>query len=104
MPQQQKKDEISLRDKLKHWSLEEQALEESEPYLGPAWAVAMFILYIIKRAFPAEEYSFLWWMQLYVIGIVLAVTVFTLVKRHQFYQFERKRREKDVPSGAKQAS
>jgi hypothetical protein len=73
---------------------DEEALEESEPYLGPAWALAMVVLYLLKRAFPAEEYSFLWWVQVYVIGVVVAVTVFTLVKRHQFYKLERSRQPK----------
>ncbi len=73
---------------------DESRLEESEPYLGPAWAVAMLVLYLLKRLFPAEQFSFLWWVQLYIIGIVVAVTLFTLVKRHQFYKAERMRQQK----------
>lgn len=61
-------------------------LVENEPYLGPAWAVAMFILYLLKEAFPAEQYSLLWWFQSYIILLVVAITIFTLVKRHQFYK------------------
>ena len=63
--------------------------KESEPYLGPAWALAMLLLYLLKQAFPAEQFTFLWWVQMYVIAIVLAVTIFTLVKRRQFYRAER---------------
>ena len=44
-------------------SANEEGLIENEPYLGPAWAVAMLILYLLKEAFPAETYSVLWWFQ-----------------------------------------
>ena len=67
-------------------STDANSLVENEPYLGPAWAVAMLILYLLKEAFPAEEYSFYWWFQIYIVGIVVVVTLFTLVKRHQFYE------------------
>ena len=71
-------------------------LEENEPYLGPAWAVAMLILYFLKEAFPAEKYSFLWWFQVYVITLVIAITVFTLIKRRQFYRLEKDRAKKET--------
>lgn len=74
--------------------VEEEELEENEPYLGPAWAVVMLILYLLKEAFPAEEYSVFWWFQVYIIGLVIAITIFTLIKRHQFYRAERLRDEK----------
>jgi hypothetical protein len=61
---------------------------ENEPYLGPAWAVAMLILYALKKLFPAEQYSLLWWFQVYVISIVISVTIFALIKRYQFYKSE----------------
>ena len=66
----------------------DEELVENEPYLGPAWAVAMLILYLLKEAFPAETYSLLWWFQTYIIGLVIAITLFTLIKRHQFYRSE----------------
>lgn len=69
-------------------------LEENEPYLGPAWAVAMLILYFLKEAFPAEDYTAFWWFQIYVVSLVIAVTVFTLIKRRQFYQAEKLRAKK----------
>lgn len=65
-----------------------QKLVENEPYLGPAWAVAMLILYLLKEAFPAEEYSPLWWFQMYIVVLVVAITLFALIKRHQFYKTE----------------
>lgn len=68
--------------------MEEEELVENEPYLGPAWAVAMFILYVLKEAFPAEPYTTLWWFQSYIIGLVISITLFTLIKRHQFYKSE----------------
>lgn len=64
-------------------------LEENEPYLGPAWAVVMLILYLLKEAFPAEEFSLFWWFQMYIIALVVTITIFTLVKRYQFYKSER---------------
>ena len=64
---------------------EDDEFVENEPYLGMAWAVAMLVLYLLKEAFPAEQYSAFWWFRWYVIGIVFAVTVFTWVKRRQFY-------------------
>ena len=63
----------------------ENDLTESEPYLGPAWAIVVLILYAIKTTFPAEDYSLYWWFQHYIIGIVIAVAIFTLIKRHRFY-------------------
>ena len=78
-------------------------LVENEPYLGPAWAVAMFILYLLKEAFPAEQYSLLWWFQSYIILLVISITIFTLVKRHQFYRdYEQKenRPSKKIDSGS----
>lgn len=67
-------------------NLEEEHLVENEPYLGPAWAVAMFILYLLKETFPAEPYTPLWWFQNYIVMLVVLITIFTLVKRHQFYR------------------
>ncbi|MCB0325714.1 MAG: hypothetical protein KDD69_19165 [Bdellovibrionales bacterium] len=72
----------------------EEPLIENEPYLGPAWAVVMLVLYLLKEAFPAEQYSLLWWFQVYIIVLVIAITIFTLVKRHQFYRSEKKRRQR----------
>ncbi len=71
---------------------------ESEPYLGPAWAVVMFVLYLLKEAFPAEQYTTLWWFQIYIIVLVIAITVFTLLKRHQYYKQEKKRDADDTAS------
>lgn len=62
--------------------------EESEPYLGPSWAILMFILYILKQAFPAEPYSAYWYFQIYILLIVAGITVFTLIKRHRFFNQE----------------
>jgi hypothetical protein len=76
---------VSTQDQ-KSDNLKDDELVENEPYLGPAWAVAMFILYLLKEAFPAEQYTLLWWFQTYVIVLVIAITMFTLVKRHQFYR------------------
>lgn len=86
MSEQDKKERASQGD------LEE--LVENEPYLGPAWTVAMFILYLLKEAFPAETYSLLWWFQTYVIVLVIAITIFTLIKRHQFYRESEQRAAK----------
>ena len=75
----------------KTWS--ESELVENEPYLGPAWAAVMLVLYLLKEAFPAEPYALLWWLQVYVITLVLGITVFTMIKRHQFYKTERRRKK-----------
>ncbi len=58
---------------------------ENEPYLGPSWAVLMFVLYALKTIFPATPYSYFWWFQIYVVCIVLGVTIFTLIKRHKYF-------------------
>jgi hypothetical protein len=99
-PQDEKAPEKKQAEGLKNLNFDEDQLPESEPYLGPAWAIAMLILYLLKKAFPAEEYSFLWWVQMYIIAIVVAVTVFTLVKRRQFYKAEAKRTTKDPDADA----
>ena len=76
---------MSKKEETSDDSAKEQ-LVENEPYLGPAWAVAMFILYLLKEAFPAETYTPLWWFQTYIVVLVVIITIFTLVKRHQFYK------------------
>ena len=76
---------MSKKEETSENSAKEQ-LVENEPYLGPAWAVAMFILYLLKEAFPAETYTPLWWFQTYIVVLVVIITIFTLVKRHQFYK------------------
>ena len=75
-----------MREIVSHHTERELEAEENEPYLGPAWAAVMFVLYLLKRTFPADEYTTLWWLQNYVIAIVVAITIFTLIKRHQFYK------------------
>ncbi len=88
------KDEVSLEAEQELVSTaEDDFSEESEPYLGPAWAVVMFVLYLLKEAFPAEQYSGLWWFQIYIVVLVIAITIFTLLKRHQFYRSEEKQGE-----------
>jgi hypothetical protein len=68
---------------------------ENEPYLGPSWAILMLVLYALKTIFPAEQFSFLWWFQMYIVAIVLGITVFTLLKRHKYFQLlsEKEKRE-----------
>jgi hypothetical protein len=67
-------------------SSENKPLPESEPYLGFSWAVAMFVLYILKELFPAETYSWLWWFQMYILAIILGITIFTLIKRYRHFK------------------
>lgn len=83
-----------MGEKKKGVDIDYNRLEESEPYLGPGWAVVMLILYLLKRAFPAEQYSPLWWFQVYVLSVVLALTMFTIYKRHRFFSQIRKERTK----------
>ncbi len=66
--------------------------EENEPYLGPAWAVVMLVLYLLKELFPAEQYSLFWFFQIYILILVVAITIFTLVKRYQFYKSEKSKK------------
>jgi hypothetical protein len=73
-----------------HIGIEES--EENEPYLGPAWAVVMLVLYLLKELFPAEQYSVFWFFQIYILVLVVAITIFTLVKRYQFYRSEKLKR------------
>lgn len=69
-------------------------LPESEPYLGPGWAVLMLILYFLKEAFPAERLSVLWWVQMYVLLLVIAMTIFIMLKRRAYFK-RQKRRDDD---------
>lgn len=62
------------------------ALEESEPYLGPAWAFVMILLYLLMQAFPVPRYGLVWWLEIYVIFLVFCVTIFTLIKRRNYYK------------------
>ena len=59
--------------------------EESEPYLGPSWALLMLLLYVLKQIFPAEPDTTYWYFQIYILLIVVGITIFTLVKRHRFF-------------------
>jgi len=70
--------------------------EESEPYLGPSWAVLMLVLYSLKRIFPAETFTLLWWFQIYILFIIFGITLFTLIKRYKYSQ-ERKIKNKTLP-------
>ena len=63
--------------------------EESEPYLGYSWALAMLVLYALKLLFPAEPYTLLWAFQIYILAIILGITIFTLVKRHKHFKREK---------------
>lgn len=71
---------------------EPEELEESEPYLGPAWALVMLVLFFLNEAFPAQPYTMLWWIKMYILFLVVAITIFTLIKRYTFYRAERRRR------------
>lgn len=64
--------------------------EESEPYLGPSWALLMFLLYVLKQIFPAEPYTKYWYFQIYILTIVTGITIFTLIKRHRFFKSDDK--------------
>ena len=64
--------------------------EASEPYLGPSWALLMLLLYVLKQFFPAERYSVYWYLQIYVLLIVIGIAIFTLVKRHRFFHSDDK--------------
>jgi hypothetical protein len=82
----EKKSESSARMNSKTSEHEEFIVEgENEPYLGPSWAVLMFILYALKSIFPAQKYTFFWWFQIYIVAIVLGVTIFTLIKRYKYF-------------------
>lgn len=65
-----------------------QEVEESEPYLGFSWAIAMLVLYGLKQIFPAETYSKLWWFQMYILAIIFGITIFTLIKRYKHFRRE----------------
>ncbi|HMO17463.1 MAG TPA: hypothetical protein PKA63_11015 [Oligoflexia bacterium] len=74
--------------------------EESEPYLGPSWTILMLVLYVLKTLFPAAEYSPLWWLQLYILLIVMGITAFTLIKRYRYSRLNHSEKEfpvKDLP-------
>lgn len=58
---------------------------ENEPYLGPSWAILMLVLYALKTIFPATLFSAFWFFQMYIVTIVLGITIFTLVKRHKYF-------------------
>ena len=61
-------------------------LIENEPYLGPAWAVLMLLLYFLKEAFPAEHFTLLWWFEVYVLGVVLFLTLFVGYRRYKYFK------------------
>ncbi len=68
--------------------------EENEPYLGPGWAVVMLILFALKEAFPAEKYTALWWVQVYVLTLIMFITAFVIYKRRKFFRRKRKQENK----------
>lgn len=72
-------------------------LKENEPNLGPAWALVMLMLYLLKRAFPAEQYTWLWYLQVYVLGIVFVITVLVIAKRYFFFRNLAKNKSKEQP-------
>ena len=72
-----------------HLKPENKINEESEPYLGYSWVLAMLVLYGLKRLFPAEPYTLLWAFQIYILAIILGITIFTLVKRHKHFKWEK---------------
>jgi hypothetical protein len=67
--------------------------EENEPYLGPSWALLMLLLYFLKQLFPAEKHTFYWYFQIYILSIVVGVTIFTLVKRHRFFNSDKDKKD-----------
>jgi dolichyl-phosphate-mannose--protein O-mannosyl transferase len=74
-------------------------LEESEPYLGPAWAFVMIMLYLLMQAFPVPRFGIVWWLEIYVIFLVFCVTIFTLIKRRNYYRaLKNKEQEKKTDS------
>ncbi len=58
--------------------------KENEPHLGAWWAVFMLVLIGLKEAFPSEKYSFLWFLQIYIIGICVCVVLFVIYKRRKY--------------------
>lgn len=79
-------------------------LEEHEPYLGLWWAMLMLALYLIKEAVPAERFSFVWWVQAYVLAVVVFVTCFTLFKRYSLSRRIKKTGGKNIYSVAQCAN
>ena len=68
-----------------------QQLEESEPYLGPWWALLMLVLFLVKEAFPAETFSLWWCVQLYVITVMIVITLFVIYKRLKYFRKKKKK-------------
>ena len=58
--------------------------EESEPYLGIWWTVLMIFLYLVKSLIDPEPYSLIWYIEMYVLSLVVFVTIFTIYKRYAF--------------------
>ncbi len=59
-------------------------IEENEPYLGPSWAIVLLCFYLLKKLFPTESYSTLWWVETYFITIICGITIFTIIKRYKY--------------------
>ena len=70
-----------------------QEAEENEPYLGPWWTVLMLVLLGIKQLFPTEPYTLYWFIESYIILLLMGVTAFALFKRWRFYQRLKERKK-----------
>lgn len=60
--------------------------EESEPYLGPWWTVFTLFLLGLKHLFPSEPWTLYWFLEGYIIILVVGITLFAIFKRWKFNQ------------------
>ena len=68
-----------------------QKISPIEPYLGSAWAFTLFLIYIPIYLFPVEKHSALWFLEIYIVTLLAAITIFAIYKRIK-YNIDRKKR------------
>jgi len=61
-----------------------QKIAPIEPYLGPAWAFTLFLIYIPIYLFPVDRFSLLWYFEIYIVTLLAAITIFAIYKRIKY--------------------
>ena len=68
-----------------------QNISPIEPYLGSAWAFTLFLIYIPIYLFPVEKFSLFWYLEIYIVTLLAAITIFAIYKRIKYNLDRRKK-------------
>ena len=60
--------------------------EESEPFLGIWWTILMIVIYLLKELAAPEPYTVIWFIEMYILFLVVFVTLFTVYKRLVYFR------------------